>query len=295
MGMSASQARFLSLTSRMHDLEYQAQAIDYAKLALSDDSNMAYEEYTEAINSTKLQMRVVSGAENNQVDVTYAALIASANQPAHTMYALTDTTTGNVYLPESVVRAVGGKIPESLDAFLTVVAQNYVYAGKGYSNEEALQHLKMEQKSDYWTSVYYQMTGYKDDAGNIVSGRGMVAVPTSVINDRDWIKNQIEEGKILLNVMQNAQTTVDNVKVNIFAETNIATNTDLSIAADEQKISRAEREYENKLDNINDKDKRFDLRLHRIENERSALKTELETVKQLIDKNIERGFKTFNA
>jgi hypothetical protein len=211
------------------------------------------------------------------------------------MYALTETTTGNVYLPESVVRAVGGKIPETLDAFLTVVAQNYVYAGKGYSNEEVLQHLKMEQKSDYWTSVYYQMTGYKDDAGNIVSGRGMVAVPTSVINDRDWIKNQIEEGKILLNVMQNAQTTVNDVKVNIFAETNIATNTDLSIAADEQKISRAEREYENKLDNINDKDKRFDLRLHRIENERSALKTELETVKQLIDKNIERGFKTFNA
>ena len=32
-----------------------------------------------------------------------------------------------------------------------------------------------------------------------------------------------------------------------------------------------------------------------IENERNALKTEYDTVKDLIKKNIERGYKTFNA
>ena len=37
MGMSASQVRLLSLTSRMHDLEFQAQAIQYTKLDLADD------------------------------------------------------------------------------------------------------------------------------------------------------------------------------------------------------------------------------------------------------------------
>ena len=34
MGMSASQARLLSLTSRLHDLEAQAQGLQYTKLDL---------------------------------------------------------------------------------------------------------------------------------------------------------------------------------------------------------------------------------------------------------------------
>ena len=49
------------------------------------------------------------------------------------------------------------------------------------------------------------------------------------------------------------------------------------------------------MDNIDQKDKQLDLRLARIENERNALKTEYDTVKDLVKKNIERSYKTFNA
>ena len=49
------------------------------------------------------------------------------------------------------------------------------------------------------------------------------------------------------------------------------------------------------MDNINQKDKQLDLRLARIENERNALKTEYDAVKDLVKKNIERNYKTFNA
>ena len=49
------------------------------------------------------------------------------------------------------------------------------------------------------------------------------------------------------------------------------------------------------LKKYNQKDKQLDLRLARIENERNALKTEYDAGKDLVKKNIERSYKTFNA
>ena len=41
MGLSASQARMLSLTARLSDLELRAQTIENAKIRLSDESAAA--------------------------------------------------------------------------------------------------------------------------------------------------------------------------------------------------------------------------------------------------------------
>ena len=49
MGMAASQARLLTITARMHDIEYQAQSIQNAKLALATESDQVYQEYVEAV------------------------------------------------------------------------------------------------------------------------------------------------------------------------------------------------------------------------------------------------------
>ncbi|MCQ2739901.1 MAG: hypothetical protein MJ237_06710 [bacterium] len=54
MGLSATQARLLTITARQHDVEYQAQAIQNAKLVLATQSDDAYKEYLEALESTTL-------------------------------------------------------------------------------------------------------------------------------------------------------------------------------------------------------------------------------------------------
>ncbi len=48
MGMAASQARLLSLTSRLHDVELRAQAIESQKIALATQKDELYENYCEA-------------------------------------------------------------------------------------------------------------------------------------------------------------------------------------------------------------------------------------------------------
>ena len=53
-------------------------------------------------------------------------------------------------------------------------------------------------------------------------------------------------------------------------------------------------EYENALRNINKKDKEYDLTLSKLETERSALTTEYDSVKKVIQENIDRTFGIFS-
>ena len=59
MGMAASQARLLCLTARIHDVEYQAQSIQNAKLQLATQSDRAYDEYNQALAETTLTINAL--------------------------------------------------------------------------------------------------------------------------------------------------------------------------------------------------------------------------------------------
>lgn len=54
MGMAASQARLLSITARMTDVEYKSQQISNTKIRLADESEQVAEAYTKALNKQKL-------------------------------------------------------------------------------------------------------------------------------------------------------------------------------------------------------------------------------------------------
>lgn len=53
MGMSASQARLLSITARMNDIEFKSQQISNVKIRLADESEQVAKAYTEALNKQK--------------------------------------------------------------------------------------------------------------------------------------------------------------------------------------------------------------------------------------------------
>ena len=57
MGLSSSQARLLHLTGRMHQIEYKAQKLEAQKLQLANESSRVYEEYENALDSTKIQYK----------------------------------------------------------------------------------------------------------------------------------------------------------------------------------------------------------------------------------------------
>ena len=71
MGLSASQARFLELTARRSNIEYQAQQINFQRLQLSDKMSAASSDYQDKTSNRKLVYSFNNGDGITQVDVTY--------------------------------------------------------------------------------------------------------------------------------------------------------------------------------------------------------------------------------
>ena len=75
MGMSASQARFLSLTARKTNVEYEGQQINQQRTALSNESSNYYSQLTSlavpvppsSSDYTKITYTFKDGTENNTV------------------------------------------------------------------------------------------------------------------------------------------------------------------------------------------------------------------------------------
>lgn len=73
MGLSASQARFLTLTARKSDLEYRAQQISNSRLVLSKQLEEIATEYTNAQSNRNLFTSGVSPTPYQQVNTTNLA------------------------------------------------------------------------------------------------------------------------------------------------------------------------------------------------------------------------------
>ena len=113
-------------------------------------------------------------------------------------------------------------------------------------------------------------------------------------NDSEWLKQMISCGKFTIDISErNAKTGQVSLK-----STSVATDSGLEEVAtttiDKTAYAKAEAEYEHERKKIDQKDKRFDMDLSKLETERTALKTEYDSVKKVVQDNIERTFGIFS-
>ena len=116
MGMAASQARLLTITARMHDVEYQAQSIQNAKIQLATQSDQVYEEYLEALDATTLTIK------------DYQGNIITAN--FNNICGLNSVDSGNTYsLKDSKNRLiVSSEIKDGYDKYMEDIGYDDPYA-----------------------------------------------------------------------------------------------------------------------------------------------------------------------
>lgn len=105
MGMSASQARLLSITARLSDNEQTAQALSFAKERLADRSEQITEEYNNALAATKLQIMTgfADGAASFS-DVSFSLLSSPQVTTLGKQYIVTNTD-GKVLVSNAVAQA----------------------------------------------------------------------------------------------------------------------------------------------------------------------------------------------
>lgn len=289
MGLSASQARMLSLTSRMSDLELRAQSIANAKVRLSDQSEGASKVYSDALD--KQILKVYTGTSSNGVS-TYA----EANLKNLTTYGTLSTTdkfrylktsSGKVALSQQLAKLIDTSGSTSNPTHTVVPLATFLANCK---NNGLIVDDTLKTSSDvvYYTKIWQEVSsnGYMTaDGDNPTSSKNE--------NNSEWLQSQISAGNLQLYEWDAAAGTSGTGDYINFSWT--AGDSTLVEDIDDKDTAKAEAAYEATMASIESKDKRFDVQLNTINTEHSAVQTEMESVKKIIQKNIERTLKVFDA
>ena len=106
------------------------------------------------------------------------------------------------------------------------------------------------------------------------------------INDNEYLEEMLKSGAMYMS------TLADD---GYYYQGNYSTNTYIKEVTDEKAVAQAEAKYNREKQKINSKENIIDMKMKNLDTEISALTTEYDTVKSVIDKNIEKTFKRYNA
>lgn len=193
MGLSASQARLLTITARKSDCEYESMRLSHQKIALSRDMNVVSAEYQDAINQTKL-IYDFYGNDSKSNDLSYGLLMSPSALNNFVPMPLTDTS-GRVVLSTELANAAKaagipqegmGGLPSSTvrDQFITALGINEVItnnmaeniklttynqeAGVGsanFVNVNVQEYTLTEMMSTYFKDIKFDLRDLLLDAG----------------------------------------------------------------------------------------------------------------------------------
>ena len=129
----------------------------------------------------------------------------------------------------------------------------------------------------YLTNIFQriQQTGYYTEADE-----------TKTLKDNTWFEEQLRKGELQLEYY----SAVDKK----FISTSIDQDTNIQEVEDEREIARVEQQYKMDMADAERKDNIFDMQLRKLDTEHNALQTEYDSVKSIIDKNVEKTFNTFS-
>ena len=273
MGLSASQARLLNLTARMHDIEYKAQNLEAQKLQMANESTQVYQEYENALNKQKVQFKQIGpDGSANYIDASISTLLAANYKikilSGSTWYSFNQTGVGvsNEAKNWTTVETVTcSELEEDKNA-----GDEVEVGGKTYV---------LTADADAGAT---EITGYvKDESLTKLAGLDF--------SKEEVLRNLVEAGFIIFE-----KPTTDKNGDTVYTEVNIATDTSLQEVSDETELKKAEAKYEADMRKINQKDKKFDTDLAAMDAERNAIKTEMDTLKSVAKENVDRTFKLFS-
>lgn len=140
MGISASQARLLTITARLTSNEYESQQISNAKMRLATQSEAASSEYIAALNSSQLQFMTYD-AKGEATTTPLTANVLYQYSDLKNQYALVNTS-GQVLISNG--DAENFKRASNLDEFL----ESYGITKEFKSNALAENFDKLSKTSD---------------------------------------------------------------------------------------------------------------------------------------------------
>jgi len=141
---------------------------------------------------------------------------------------------------------------------------------------------------------------YDPDAGwasKSTTDQSWAVLKDGDMNSPEYLKYAIENGLITLEQVQftDISASEQGIKNASWVSIIFSNAQDITEVKDEEAIAKAEVEYTKTLKEIEVKDKQYDTDLKKLDTEHNALQTEYDSIKNVLQKNLERSFKTFNG
>ena len=287
MGLSSSQARLLNLTARMHDIEYKAQNLEAQKLQMANESTQVYQEYENALNKQKVQFKQIgTDGSANYVNASVSTLLENGYQ--------IKILSGNDWYDYNSIKA-GNTKPAT-----TNTSTNWQTYESNITEVKLKTALNADKKAGETVTddgVTYKLAEPAAAKATTVKGYKQKTVAADVLNKArtELAKIDFSKPEVLRNLVEAGFIVFEKPNSDgTFAQVNIATDTSLQEVSDETELKKAEAKYEADMRKIDAKDKKFDTDLAAMEQERNAIKTEMETLKTVAKDNVDRTFKLFS-
>ena len=307
MGLSASQARFLQLTARKNDIEYEAQQITQQRLALSQQLATVSNEYNDAISNKKL---VFSYADStvHQVDVSYANYKNYMNQQQEGL----TSSQQQIFLVSTSGKIVVNSISDMED----IIEKNttYVKVADADENTDYSDYSVVSKTNDDGVEEQYYAKQKFDTSNFVIVAKDEVAreemIQNSQYKDSDETSD-IRKNFIFGDDLNDVDSFQNAIKDGIYSFATISTAADtegqlipqnwstiasgaLTEKLDESDDAEAEAKYEKVSKELELTDKKLQMTMDELETKRDAIKTEMDSVEKVINDNIEKSFDTFS-
>lgn len=304
MGLSASQARFLQLTARRSDIEYEAQQINFQRLELSKKAGDASKVYQDKMNNRKMVLKFNDGTGFQKVDMSYKNYKTYMNE----QYGSSNIALNQYFLVSSSGNKIVVTSEEEREEMINRTASTI-------SNEDYQEIISAKEKveaaggdtstldEDTIRSANIDISGYvahveKDDEGNEIikyvqrrfNEDDFLIVDD--LDDPDSFQNAIQNGVYYFATLERD----DETKESYFNTEGWDTLGGGAIGEEYDKSddAAAQAEYDTIQSRIQTQDKKLELRLDQLESNRQAIQTEIESVEKVVSDNIEKSFNIFS-
>jgi len=283
MGLAASQARFLGLTARKSNVEYEGQQVNQQRTALANESASLYSQLTNLAVPTPPDItnyyKTEYSFKYNDTTYTMTSLPVKNSDGKYTL-GVSYNSIEPAYRELSTDAGIDfSNSSNSTLANFSDLQKELKKQGKTVDNDTPVQAFSSNN------NYYYKVNGttYQYHANEITNSRVYNGVTLKYNQSGDFESVTIPE------LSENAISV---------STTNLQDSEAYDLAMNE--YSKAYNEYEKKMAAINAKtetiqqqDKALELRLNQLDTEQNAISTEMDAVNKVIEKNVQSTFKTF--
>ena len=189
--------------------------------------------------------------------------------------------SGNEYYlndPGWIISHFGNKTSEQFQVIADIYILDQVFNVYGEPNWGWIDKSNPSENADakvkWYTNLFERMK------------KGFTVIEDGLASSNEWIRFALESGIVSMEQVDTNNNWVSMLHSNC---------SDITEVTDEKAVAVAEAEYNKAMNNIENKDKRFDMELKNIDTEHNSLQTEYDSIKSVISKNIERSFKIYQA